>query len=103
MWDGREPTLAHQANDATLGHAQGTTPLTDRQQNAIVAFETGLTTAQARDDRAGSLRAEGATGGPAALSRQTFFVGINDPVGLNPTSAPFSTDVFTIFKTWAAH
>jgi cytochrome c peroxidase len=102
MWDGREPTLVHQANDATLGHAQGAAPLTDRQQNAIVAFETGLTTAQAKDDRAGSLRAEGAKGGPAALSRQTFFVGINDPAGLNPTSAPFSTDVFSIFRTWAA-
>ena len=40
MWDGREtvagatiaPNLAHQANDATLGHAQAAAPLTAAQQ-----------------------------------------------------------------------
>src|SRR5207245_755716 len=37
MWDGREPSLAHQANDATMGHAQGA-PLTPDDQQAIVAF-----------------------------------------------------------------
>jgi hypothetical protein len=39
MWDGREPDLSQQANDATVGHAQGT-PLTADQRSAIVAFET---------------------------------------------------------------
>ena len=97
MWDGREssPTttilqdLAHQANDATLGHAQAARHLTDPEQQAIVAFEPALFTAQAASDDAGSLRADGAKGGPVALSRQPFFIGINDPVGLNPTGAAF--------------
>jgi cytochrome c peroxidase len=110
MWDGREssPTttilenLAHQANDATRGHAQATLDLTDEQARQIVSFETGLFTAQARDDRAGSLRADGARGGPRRLSRQPFFIGINDPVGLNPTGAAFDPDVFTVFDAWAA-
>src|SRR5437867_5873509 len=101
MWDGREPTLAHQANDATLGHAQGA-PLTTDQQNAIVAFEAALFTAQAADDAAGSLTAAGAHGGPDTLSQQPFFVGINDPVGLNPAGAPFDPRAFTIFTAWAS-
>jgi cytochrome c peroxidase len=109
MWDGREssPTtailedLAHQANDATLGHAQATHGLTDEQAQQIVAFETGLFTAQVRDQRAGNLRSEGVRGGPAALSRQPFFTGINDPVGLNPTGAPFDPNVFPTFAAWA--
>jgi hypothetical protein len=32
--------LAHQANSATMGHAQAAQPLTDAQREAIVAFET---------------------------------------------------------------
>jgi hypothetical protein len=109
MWDGREssPTtsilqdLAHQANDATLGHAQAALPLTTQEAQDIVAFETGLFTAQARDDDAGSLHADGASGGPVALSHQPFFIGVNDPVGLNPTGAPFDPNAFTIFGAWS--
>jgi cytochrome c peroxidase len=103
MSDGREPDLAHQALDATLGHAQAVPPgLTPDEQNAIVAFETGLFTAQARDDRAGNLHADGAKGGPVELSQQPFFIGINDPVGLNPTNAPFDPNAFTIFSIWGS-
>ena len=109
MWDGREssPTttilqdLAKQADDATQGHAQASLHLTPEEAQAIVAFETGLFTAQASDDRAGSLHAHGATGGPVALSQQPFFIGINDPVGLNPTGAPFDSNAFTLFNAWA--
>ena len=68
-----------QADDATQGHAQASLHLTPQEAQAIVAFETGLFTAQARDDDAGSLHADGATGGPVALSQQPFFIGINDP------------------------
>jgi hypothetical protein len=110
MWDGRESTptttilqdLAHQADDATVGHAQATGHLTPQEANAIVAFETGLFTAQARDRRAGSLQDDGATGGPRALSRQPFFIGINDPVGLNPTGAAFDPSAFTLFDAWSS-
>ena len=109
MWDGRESSaattilqdLAKQADDATQGHAQASLHLTPQEAQAIVALETGLFTAQARDDRAGSLHADGATGGPIALSQQPFFIGINDPVGLNPTGAPFDSNAFTLFNAWA--
>jgi hypothetical protein len=92
----------HQANDATKGHAQASVDLTEDQQQQIVAFETGLFTAQARDHLAGSLRRGGAEGGPIFLATQTFFTGINDPVGLNPTGAPFNPKVFDLFDPWAA-
>jgi hypothetical protein len=109
MWDGRESPatttilqdLARQADNATTGHAQASLHLTPQEAEDIVAFETGLFTAQARDDRAGSLRAEGAKGGPVALSHEPFFIGINDPVGLNPTGAPFDPNAFTLFNAWA--
>jgi hypothetical protein len=111
MWDGRESSasstlvedLLSQANDATLGHAQAAQPLTAAQAQEIVGFEMGLFTAQARDNRAGSLSANGAAGGPLALSRQPFFVGINDPVGLNPSAAEFTPVAFSLFDPWAAH
>jgi cytochrome c peroxidase len=110
MWDGRESSpsttilqdLAKQADDATTGHAQAPQHLTPQEAQQIVAFETGLFTAQARDDSAGSLDAHGALGGPVALSQQPFFIGINDPVGLNPTGAPFDPRAFTLFNAWAS-
>jgi hypothetical protein len=109
MWDGREssPTttilqdLARQADDATQGHAQASMHLTPSEAQAIVAFETGLFTAQVLDEHAGSLRREGATGGPVNLSQQSFFIGINDPVGLNPTGVPFDSNAFSLFNAWA--
>jgi len=105
MWDGRESradttirqALARQANDATRGHAQGGRDLTTTEVEQIVAFETGLFTAQARDNEAGNLRARGATGGPVDLSRQPFFIGINDP--FDPA---FTPRVFTVFDEWLA-
>lgn len=124
MWDGRESSaqagttpingtnypqsllddLAHQAVDATLGHAQGAAPgPTVAQQQAIVALEMGLTSAQAEDHGAGNLSARGATGGPSPLTQQNFFIGINDPVGLDPTNPVpfhFQTKVFDLFDSW---
>jgi len=124
MWDGREsstqtgtqkiafPTnpadllfdLAHQSVDATNGHAQASTPLTPRQQQAIVSFEMALTTAQAYDYRAGALNENGASGGPAMIAAQTvpkFFIGINDPLGGNPEGSPFTPVIFNLFDGWA--
>lgn len=123
MWDGREsstqtgtkpitfatnPTdllsdLAHQSVDATLGHAQATTPPTPQQQQQIVAFEMALSTAQAIDFGAGSLDAGSASGGPVQLSNQPFYVGINDPLGENPFKTPFNPVVFTLFPASWAH
>jgi hypothetical protein len=110
MWDGRESSAAttiredllHQANDATRGHAAALADLSPRQAQQIVDFELGLSTAQIRDARAGSLRATGAAGGPARLVEQPFFLGINDPVGLNPSNTPFDPAVFTLFDAWTS-
>jgi cytochrome c peroxidase len=63
MWDGRETvfgaipgksidlnqSLTNQAIHATSGHAQGTVQPTPQQLSQIVAFETGLFTAQEND------------------------------------------------------
>ncbi len=108
MWDGRESPagrpladdLAHQATDATLGHAQASQPPTDAELQAIVGFESSHFTAQVVDAGAGYLGASGATGGAVPLSRQAFFVGINDPLGGNPTGAAFDPEAFTLFSTW---
>ena len=108
MWDGRETVpgqpivadLKTQAKDATLGHAQGAAAPTDQQLDEIVAFEMGLFTAQSRDVDAGRLDSDGGRGGPYILSNQEFFIGINDPLGLNPTAAAFDPEAFTIFKKW---
>jgi hypothetical protein len=109
MWDGRESTAGHtveqdlvtQALNATLNHAQPAQPPTGDQLAAIVALQTGLFTAQDLDAAAGELDAQGAGGGPRALSEQEFFVGINDPGGLNPTGRPFSPVVFDVFGAWS--
>ena len=100
MWDGREPDLATQADDATTGHAQATDHLTPQQAQDIVSFETGLYTAQSEIEHTGSLSTGGAAGGPLALSHQPFFVGINDPVGLNPAGTAFDDHAFTLFGAW---
>ena len=101
MWDGREPSLANQSIDATLGHAQAEQPPTSSQQEQIVEFETGIFTAQIFDNKAHDLHADGANGGPLPLPGQLaeFFVGINDPVGLNPTGAPFDPNVFDLYTS----
>jgi hypothetical protein len=124
MWDGREsstqtgtqpitfPTnpgdlvadLMHQALAATSGHAQASKSLSTEQQEAIVDFEMALSTAQLIDRKAGFLQSNGATGGPAVLSQNTtpaFFIGINDPLGLNPLGTPFTPFIFDLFDAWA--
>lgn len=102
MWDGREPDLPSQALDATLGHAQASQPPTSVQIQQIVAFESGLFTAQIRDNAAQELTADGATGGPLALANALagFYPGINDPFGGNPTGAPFAATVFALYDNW---
>jgi cytochrome c peroxidase len=124
MWDGRESSaqtgtqkitpatypgdlladLNHQAIDATTIHAQAATTPTAQQLQDIVNFEMSLRTAQAVDFQAGFLNANGASGGPVALSSQQFFIGINDSfppsLGLNPTGAPFNPAIFNLFSAW---
>ena len=78
MWDGRESSvesaidddLRHQANSATRGHAEAVGDISDDDAQKIVAFQHGLVTAQAYDNQAGMLNADGVKGGPAALATQ---------------------------------
>lgn len=92
--------LAHQAMDATLGHAQAAAAPTAGQLSEIVDFELALFTAQETDDSAGELHAQGADGGPVDLAGQTFYPGINDPLGGNPSGAPFDPVAFSTFAAW---
>ena len=114
MWDGRETfkdasghfipvidDLRHQATDATLGHAQAAVPPTAAQVQSILDFELKVFTAQTSDLQAGELNQAGAKGGPNTLSRQDFFIGINDPLGGNPKGTPFNPVIFSLFDRWA--
>src|SRR6516165_5971480 len=98
MADGREPSLASQAVDATLIHAQAQCAPSAAQQADIVAFETGIFTAQIFDSNAGDLHAAKATGGPVSLSQQLakFFAGVNDPFA-DPS---FTPNIFDLYKPW---
>ncbi len=108
MWDGRETfknmtihqDLSDQSNAATQGHAQKQAPLTDDQREQIVAFEMGITFAQALDFNAGLLDDGGAQGGPAALAATPFYLGINDTLGADPTGKPFDPVAMTLFNAW---
>ncbi|MEP6652889.1 MAG: hypothetical protein ABJA82_05995 [Myxococcales bacterium] len=77
MWDGRvtgsslQDALASQANGATQGHAQRPTPLDQATRNQIVAFETGLFTAQIFDRTIGPLDVNGGHGDAEDLAGQT--------------------------------
>ena len=110
MWDGRESPnnlsiregLLQQANDATRGHAEAFADLSAAEREQIVDFELGLHTAQASDSEAHGLSTQNARGGPLHLSRQPFFIGINDPLGQNPTGAAFNSRAFTLFDAWVA-
>ncbi|HEX4274602.1 MAG TPA: hypothetical protein VHZ74_04575 [Bryobacteraceae bacterium] len=105
MWDGRESTadLAHQALDAANLHAQAATPLTTQQQQELVNFEVSLVTAQSSDRAAGSLDADGATGGAALLATKTipgFFPGINDAKAGDPHGIK-AENAFRLFDVWS--
>jgi len=54
------------------------------------------------DNAAKNLDADGATGGPVTLQGQlaSFFIGINDPLGQNPTGAQFTPNIFNLFQAW---
>ena len=107
--------LAHQSLDATIGHAQGDgSRPTAAEQQQIVNFEMGLSTAEAFDNYAGLLNAHGANGGPLALLNQPFFITLNSsvnplvpaleqPGGLfTPGDGQFTPAIFNNYSAWAA-
>jgi cytochrome c peroxidase len=92
--------LTQQALDAVTIHTQATQSPTPAQLSDIVSFELGLFTAQARDARAGSLRARGAIGGTRDLAAQPYYPGINDSLGADPSGAAFNPTSMTLFASW---
>ncbi|HET9992243.1 MAG TPA: hypothetical protein VFQ65_27115, partial [Kofleriaceae bacterium] len=99
MWDGREPSLGSQSIDATIGHAQATGTV-QAQMDAIVAFESSVFVAVKKDPVAGDLDAGPVDGGPNKLATTDFYIGINDPIGKNPTGAAFDPNAMTMFSAW---
>jgi cytochrome c peroxidase len=121
MWDGRESSLFDQVVDATRIHAEGTVTPSAEQQQQIVSFEgctqaltpdlcantpvtAGVFAAQIFDDAGINLSGDGGNGGPVALSEELpkFFIGINDPLGQNPTGKPFNSEVFNLYSNWSS-
>ncbi len=88
MWDGREPSLEQQAIGATRRHAEALQDPTPDQIKQIVAFETGIFSAQQYDSRIGRLDRAGAAGGAVKLSAQLPF--------------PASGFAFQEYSNWAA-
>lgn len=105
--------LEHQSVDATIDHAQGDgSRPTPAEQQEIVNFEMGLSTAQAVGYRTGPLNAQGANGGPQALLNLPFFISLNSsihfllpqfeqPGGLVlPGDGGFTPAIFDPFNAW---
>lgn len=138
MWDGRESSpltgttkilysnypsslqsdLAHQAIDATSGHAQATPAqvadmISRGLPDQIAAFESTLYSAQDTASGGGNLSAQGAHGGPMTLGSQPFFLSINSSVNflvptletpggqVTPGDHQFTPAIFNLFDAWS--
>ena len=88
-WDGRATSLTAQATEAVTRHFQALVPPTADQIAGMVAFESGVYSAQYSDTVAGSLTGGGGLGGPQILS--TTKVGVFEK--LKPS--------FTIYNSYA--
>jgi cytochrome c peroxidase len=115
MWDGRASKpgqairngLINQVVDAVTGHFQGVTP-PPAQVHSIVDFELKLFSTQIADRSAGSLAGGIARSGPGTLGRESFCIGINDPLDMLPSmpgacaasSGGLNPFVFTLFRGW---
>jgi len=91
--------LTAQAISAVQTHFQGEAPTADKLAE-IVQFELGLSSAQIRDDNASLLHANGASGGPMALSTQNYYPGVNDALGADPRGAKFNSSAFSLYTAW---
>jgi cytochrome c peroxidase len=96
--------LTQQAIDAIAIHAQGTQAPSTAQLDDIIGFELSLYTAQSYDDDAGSLRADGAYGGPRYLATNlsaAYYPGVNDSLGADPNGLPFDPNAMRLYTAWA--
>jgi len=98
MFDGREPNLASQANNATRGHAELDGNLATDVAAAIVAFETKLFTSQVVQTHNGvgstTDDVNGVFGDPVTLSTKAR-------VGGAFVGTPSTRQGFTMFNGWA--
>lgn len=88
--------LTTQALHAIQTHAQAAVNPTANQLADIVNLELGFSTAQIWDNRAGALGGHGGNGGPAILSQQSYYPGINDSL----TPSIFTPTIFTLYGAW---
>jgi hypothetical protein len=82
-----------------MGHAQAT-GTRQADMDGIVKYENALYTAVAEDDIAGDLHGDKAKGGPTDIPKLQFYIGINDPLGMNPTGKQFNPRAMTMFDEW---
>ena len=95
--------LSDQANAATRGHAQAGRDLTDVERQAIVDFETGLSTAQVFDFSAGALMSTAPRPDPRTVGAAIFCWhqrSDDDPTKVPPTVEP-AGPAMTLFSAWA--
>ncbi len=92
--------LASLVVGATKFHGETTFTVSPTDAAAGADFLMGLSFAQSIDFRAGLLNAGGASGGPANLSAQAFYLGINALGGDSMTGAPFNPVSFTLYDAW---
>ncbi|MBV9950153.1 MAG: hypothetical protein JOZ69_25155, partial [Myxococcales bacterium] len=84
----------------TKFHGQTTLTIPDAAAQAGADFMMGLSFAQLVDVRAGRLDVRGATGGPANLAAEPFYLGINALGGDSRTGAPFDNESFNLYDSW---
>jgi hypothetical protein len=84
----------------TKFHGETTFTLSPADAAAGADFLMGLSFAQSIDRRAGRLDVAGATGGPANLSAEPFYLGINALGGDSRTGAAFNNQSFDIYEKW---
>jgi len=94
--------LAHQAIDATTGHAEAAGAPSPADVDSIVNFELGLFASQYSDRQAGLLGVGGANGGPEKLAAQVYYPGINDTLGADPFGIAFTPASMTLYAAWEA-
>jgi cytochrome c peroxidase len=81
-------------------HGETTFIVSPADAAAGADFLMGLSFAQSIDRRAGRLDVAGATGGPANLSAEPFYLGINALGGDSKTGAAFNNQSFNIYEVW---
>jgi len=81
-------------------HGETTFTLSAADATAGAQFVMGLSFGQLVSFSAGRLDVGGATGGPANLAAEPFYLGINALGGDSKTGAPFDNESFDIYEAW---